>query len=57
MYFGVLYTILRENFVYRLKTVSFLKSNYMRCVIKYKLYHFCKLTKFLKMIENEVELE
>jgi hypothetical protein len=37
-YFGVLYTILRDNFVYLLKIVSFLRGYYRRCVIKDKIY-------------------
>jgi hypothetical protein len=37
--FSVLYTILRENFVYLLKTVSFVQDSYTRFVIKCKIYH------------------
>ena len=38
--FGVLYAILRDNFVYLLETVIYLQGCYIRCVIKYKIYHF-----------------
>ena len=38
--FGVLYTILRENFEYLIRTVTFLQSYYIRCVIKYKIHNF-----------------
>jgi len=38
--FGVLHTIVRDNVVYLLKTVIFLQSCYIICLIKYKIYHF-----------------
>ena len=37
--FSVVYTILRESFVYLLKAVSFVQGCYTRCVIKYKICH------------------
>ena len=48
--FGVLYTILRENFVHLLST-QFLQDYYVRCVIKYKMYNFCRLTMFLTRLK------
>lgn len=37
-YFAVLFTILRENFLYWFKTVSFLQGYYTKCVIKYTIF-------------------
>ena len=50
--FGVLYTILGENFLNWLKTATGLKDYYIRCVIKYKICHFCRLTMFLQWLKE-----
>jgi hypothetical protein len=48
----IVFTILMENFLYLLKTVTFVQDRYTRCVIKYKIYYFfCSLTKILFAVE------
>ena len=50
--FGVLYTILTENFAYLLNALSFLRSCYTRYVIKNKIYQLCRSTMFHTMIKT-----
>ena len=47
----MLYTILKENLIYLLKTVRFLQGCYVRYVVKYTIYHFLYVTLPTKILE------